>query len=113
MPDIDIFDPAAYFQQKIRELEQEMIAKQARSAILQVNLNNLERTLRTIQSLPEEQQKAIQVEVASLAEARNQTLRSLEALQGEMEALAAKLAALKAARALVGQGEVTTRPAAE
>lgn len=109
MPDIDIFDPRAYFQRKIKELEQEMIAKQTRSAILQVNKANLDRTLETIQGLAGEQQKALQVEVASLAEARNQTLRSIESLQGELAALSAKLAALKSAQALVDAGEILSR----
>lgn len=110
MPDIDIFDPSGFFDQKIKELEQEMIAKQARQAILQVNRANLERTLMILQSLPEEQQKAIQVEVASLAEAKNQTVRAMDALKAELEVLGVKLAALKAARSLVGAGEVITRP---
>ncbi len=110
MPDIDVFDPKAFFAQRIRELEQELIAKQAQCAIQQVNHQNLEQTLTTLQSLPEEQQKALQLEIVSLAEARNQTLRGLEALQGEIGAMGAKLSALKAAQALVAADQAITRP---
>lgn len=104
MSDIDIFDPAAFFAQRIKELEQEIIAKQARTEILQANRQNLEKTLRLLNTLPEAQQRALQMEATSLIEARESTIRTLETLQFEMESLRGKLVALKSARVLLEQG---------
>ncbi|MFO7173822.1 MAG: hypothetical protein DIU70_012800 [Bacillota bacterium] len=106
MPDIDIFDPLAYFEQRIKELEQEVIAKKARAAILQANQTNLEETLSALSQLNPEQQRALQVEVASLTEARNSAKRAIDALNGEIEALTAKLSALRAALSLLQRNHV-------
>lgn len=98
MPDIDVFDPRAYFENKVREMEQEVIAKQARLAICQSNQQRLEQTLSMLESLPAEQVRALQVEIAQLNEARENTVRGIDSLRFEVEQLQAKLAALRAAR---------------
>lgn len=110
MSDIDIFDPLGFFAQRVKDLEQEMIAKQARSEILKVNRSNLEQTLRMLGTLPEEQQKALQMEVSALQEALVGTQRTLDTLHFELDSLGAKLSALRsAARTLSGDAG----PAAE
>lgn len=109
MPDIDVFDPVAFFTQRIRELEQEMIAKKARVEILLTSKANLDRALQTLANLPEDQQKALQVEIASLNEARAQAQRAIDALTAEIELQSAKLAALRAASALLTEDNLAVR----
>lgn len=68
---------------------------------------NLDQTLATLNQLSAEEQRALQMEVASLTEARSSTQRAIDTLNGEMEALGAKLSALRAALSLLRQGNVT------
>lgn len=102
MPDLDFFDPIAYFDQRTRELEEAWTGKKARLELLRANLERLENTLDLMGRLPPEHQKALQVEISSLVEARETTQRSIENLDAEMASLQAKLAALRAARLLLG-----------
>lgn len=104
MADLDFFDPIAYFAQRTQELEEAWTTKKARIELLQANLDRLERTLELLGELSEEHQRALQVEVATLVEARETTRRSIENLDVEMQQLQAKLAALRAAQALLGPG---------
>ncbi|BDG60010.1 hypothetical protein [Caldinitratiruptor microaerophilus] len=112
MPDLDFFDPIAYFEQRTRELEEAWTTKKARLELLQANLDRLERTLELLGELSEEHQRALQVEVAALVEARENTRRTIENLEVEMQQLQAKLTALRAAQALLGPGRNEPAPPA-
>lgn len=101
MPDIQFFDAAGFFAQKISEVEQVLIGKKAEREILSANRENLERTLSTLSLLSGEHQRAIQSELASLKEVLHSTERTMSALDGEIELLTAKLAALQMARDLL------------
>lgn len=101
MPDIPFFDASGFFAQKINEVEQVLISKQAEREILLANQSGLERTLATLALLSAEHQKAIQPEIASLKEVLHSTERNINALDGEIEVLSAKLAALQTARSLL------------
>ncbi len=101
MPDIQFFDAAGFFQQKISEVEQNLIGKKAELEILYANRRNLEQTISTLTMLAPEHQRAIQVELASLKEVLNSTERSIGALEGEVDLLQGKLHALQAARVLI------------
>jgi hypothetical protein len=98
MPDIQIFDAASFFDQKIQETGQALISKRAEAAILVANLRSLARAFDGLKSLPEEHQRALAVEVASMNEVRSSTRRALESLETEIEVLSVKLSALQAAR---------------
>ncbi|MEW8979675.1 MAG: hypothetical protein AB2385_14885 [Symbiobacterium sp.] len=98
MPDIPFFDPIGFFAQKLREVEQQLIAKKAEREILLANQASLEQTLATLALLSPDQQKAIQQEVASLKEVLHSTERTLASLDSEIDMLNAKLQALQAAR---------------
>lgn len=112
MPDLDFFDPIAYFEQRTQELEEAWTTKKARLELLQANLDRLERTLELLGALSEEHQRALQVEVAALVEARDNTRRTIENLEVEMQQLQAKLTALRAAQALLGPGRDGSAPPA-
>lgn len=101
MPDIQFFDALTFFDQKIGELEQNLIAKQAELEILYANRRNLESTLESMAALDPEYQRAIQPELLSLKEVLSSTERSTATLEGEIELLGKKLAALNAARNLL------------
>lgn len=105
MPDIQFFDAAGFFGQKISEVEQVLIGKKAEREILTANRANLEHALSTLSLLSGEHQRAIQSELASLKEVLHSTERSMSALDGEIELLSAKLAALQMARDLLKVGE--------
>lgn len=98
MPDIQIFDAASFFAHKIQETEQNLISKQAEVEILLANQRNLDRVVASMTALPEEQQRSLSVELASLREVRTTTQRAIEGLQAEIGMLTAKLGALKTAR---------------
>ena len=101
MPDIQFFDATGFVNQKINEVEQNLIAKKAELEILYANRRNLDSTIATLGLLPAEHQRAIQTELASLKEVLNATERAIGALEGEVEVLSNKLAALQAARRLI------------
>ncbi|MFZ5823340.1 MAG: hypothetical protein ACOY94_03210 [Bacillota bacterium] len=101
MPDIQFFDAAGFFAQKISEVEQILIGKKAEREILAANRVNLERTLATLSLLSSEQQRAIQSELASLKEVLHTAERTITALDAEIELLTAKLSALQMARDLL------------
>jgi chromosome segregation ATPase len=106
MPDIQFFDAAGFFAQKIAEVEQALISKKAELEILYANRQNLESTITSLALLSAEHQRAIQAELASLKEVLNSTERAIVALEGEVEILSNKLSALQAARNLVQIKEV-------
>lgn len=101
MPDIQFFDAAGFFTQKISEAEQNLIGKKAELEILYVNRRGLEQTIASLIMLPQEHQRAIMVELATLKEVLNTTERSIGALEGEADLLQGKLSALHAARSLI------------
>lgn len=101
MPDIPFFDATGFFQQKITETEQVLISKKAEREILAANQVHLERTLATLGLLSPEHQRAIQSEVANLKEVLNTCERTLGTLDGEIELLTAKLAALQQAQSML------------
>ncbi|MFZ5816618.1 MAG: hypothetical protein ACOY93_15170 [Bacillota bacterium] len=101
MPDIQFFDAAGFFAQKISEVEQILIGKKAEREILAANRVNLERTLASLALLASEHQRAIQSELASLKEVLHSTERTMSALDGEIDLLTAKLTALQMARDLL------------
>lgn len=101
MADIQFFDAAGFFQQKISEVEQMLISKKAEREILAANRTNLERTLATLALLSAEQQRAIQSEIASLKEVLYSCDRTITALDGEIELLSAKLSALQTAQSMI------------
>lgn len=101
MPDIQFFEASGFFAQKIGEVEQHLIGKKAEVEILYANRRNLEQAVASLAMLPTEHQRAIQVELASLREVLSTTERSILTLEGEIEMLSAKLAALQAAKSLV------------
>lgn len=101
MPDIQFFDAAGFFAQKIQEVEQTLIGKKAELEILYANRTNMESTIRSLALLTQEHQRAIQQELNSLKEVLNSTERAIGALEGEIEVLSGKLAALQAARGLL------------
>jgi chromosome segregation ATPase len=105
MPDIPFFDATGYFQQKITETEQVLIGKKAEREILAANRVHLEQTLATLGMLSSEHQRAIQTEVANLKEILNTCDRTIGTLDGEIEALSAKLAALQTAQTMLQVGE--------
>lgn len=105
MPDIQFFDAAGFFHQKIAEVEQNLIGKKAELEILYANRRNLELTITTLSMLPQEHQRAIQLELASLKEVLNSTERGIGALEGEADLLQGKLSALQAARSLIAVNE--------
>lgn len=101
MPDIQFFDAAGFFAHKIQEVEQTLIAKKAELEILYANRSGMESTIRSMALLTPEHQRAIQLELNSLKEVLNTTDRSIGALEGEIDVLSGKLAALQAARSLL------------
>ncbi|MGE5672817.1 MAG: hypothetical protein ACM3XM_02895 [Mycobacterium leprae] len=101
MPDIQFFDAAGFFSQKVGEVEQVLIAKKAELEILNANRRNLESTIGSLALLAPDHQRAIQSELASLKEVLNSTERNLGALEGEIDLLSDKLAALRAAWSLL------------
>ncbi|MDF2630076.1 MAG: hypothetical protein K0R39_3907 [Symbiobacteriaceae bacterium] len=101
MPDIQIFDAAGFFNQKIAEVEQNLIGKKAELEILLANRRNLESSIDTLGSLPPDHQRAILQELVTLKEVLSATLRAISGLESEIELLAGKLAALQAARDLL------------
>lgn len=101
MPDIQFFDAAAFFAQKITEIEQILIAKKAELEIYYANRRNLDDAVATLAQLEPGHQRAIQAELASLKEVMGSTERAIISLEGEIELLANKLAALQSARALL------------
>jgi len=101
MPDIQIFDSAGFFNQKIAEVEQTLIGKKAEMEILLVNRRNLDSAIETLGVLTPDYQRSILQELVSLKEVLTATIRSISALEGEIELLGGKLAALQAARALL------------
>lgn len=101
MPDIPFFDANAFFAQKIGEVEQSLISKKAEVEILYANRRNLEHAIRSLSLLSAGHQRVIQQELSSLREVLTATERSILALESEVELLAAKLAALQAARSIV------------
>ena len=107
MPDIPFFDAAGFFGQKISEVEQTLIAKQAELEILRANKRNLEAAIATLAQLDPAHQKAIQPELASLKEVMGSSERAIMGLESEIDLLGNKLAALQSARALL---EVNDRP---
>jgi hypothetical protein len=109
--DMELFDPVAFFESKIRGLEQELVEKRTQATILEANRNNLMRTLQTLSGLDPEQQKALQLEINALNEARHTTQRNLETVETEISMLLGKLAALRAAQTLVAEQTEEGRPA--
>lgn len=105
MPDIQFFDAAGFFQQKITEVEQTLIGKKAELEIVYANRRNLEATIATVSLLDPVHQKAIQAELASLKEVLGTTERAILGLESEIEILSGKLAALQAARNLLNVSE--------
>lgn len=105
MPDIQFFDAAGFFSQKISEVEQTLIGKKAELEILYANHRNLTTTVGGLGQLAPEHQRAIQHELATLKEVLNSTERAIGALEGEIELLAGKLAALHAAKDLLAVDE--------
>lgn len=101
MPDIQIFDSEGFFNLKIAEVEQNLIAKKAELEILLANRRNLDSAIETLGVLSPDYQRSILQELVSLKEVLSATLRSISALEGEIELLAGKLSALQAARALL------------
>lgn len=101
MPDIQIFDSAGFFNLKIAEVEQTLIGKKAEMEILLANRRNLDSAIETLAVLAPDYQRSILQELVSLKEVLSATLRSVAALEGEIELLGGKLAALQAARALL------------
>jgi hypothetical protein len=101
MPDIQVFDSVGFFNQKISEVEQNLIGKKAELEILLANRRNLDSAIMTLALLDTEHQRAIMPELASLKEVHATTLRSIAALEGEIELMTSKLAALQAARDLL------------
>lgn len=101
MPDIQFFDAAGFFAQKITEAEQVLIAKKAELEISNANRRGLEQTIRNLLLLTPEHQRAIQTELGMLKEVLNTTERNIAGLEGEIDILTAKLAALQAARDLL------------
>lgn len=101
MPDIDIFDPATFFERKIMETEVQIIEKKTRLEIYQVNRRNVERALSCLVQLDAAQQKALQMELLALQEAAGNADKALEALSVEIGQQTGKLNALRAARDLV------------
>ncbi|HWI60722.1 MAG TPA: hypothetical protein VNT75_02660 [Symbiobacteriaceae bacterium] len=101
MPDIQIFDSAGFFHQKIAEVEQNLIGKKAEMEILLANRRNLESAIETLAVLPPDHQRAILQELVSLKEVLSTTMRAIAALEGEIELLTGKLGALQAARMLL------------
>ncbi len=101
MPDIQFFDTAGFFSQKISEVEQILIGKKAEREILSANRANLEQTLQVLSLLATEHQRAIQQELASLKEVLHSSERTMAALDGEIDLLTAKLTALQIARDLL------------
>lgn len=105
MPDIQFFDAAGFFDQKIHEVEQTLIAKKAEVEILQANRRNLEWTISSLALLTSDQQRAIQSELSSLREVLTSTERAIGALEAEIELLTNKWSALLAARNLLNVNE--------
>lgn len=101
MPDIQIFDAAGFFNQKIAEVEQNLISKKAEMEILLANRRNLDSSIETLGSLPPGHQPAILQELVTLKEVLSTTIRATAALEGEIDLLTSKLAALQAARSLL------------
>jgi DNA repair exonuclease SbcCD ATPase subunit len=101
MPDIQFFDAAGFFMQKVSEVEQTLIGKMAELEIVYANRKNLEQTIATMALLDPAYQKAIQAELASLKEVLGSTERSIMGLESEIEILSNKLAALQSARSLL------------
>lgn len=101
MPDIQVFDSTAFFNQKIAEVEQLLIGKKAEMEILLANRRNLDAAIETLAVLAPDHQRAILQELVSLKEVLSTTLRSISGLESEIELLAGKLAALQAARSLL------------
>jgi len=101
MPDIQFFDAAGFFAQKISEVEQTLIGKKAELEILLANRRNLESTIASMALLEPDYQRAIAAELASLKEVLTATQRNIIALEGENELLQGKLNALKAAKELL------------
>jgi len=111
LPDIQFFDAAAFFAQKINEVEQTLIGKKAEMEILRANRRNLEWTIATMALLTPDHQRAIAADLASLKEVLNATERSMGGLEGEIELLSRKLGALQAARELLAISESTEQGA--
>jgi DNA-binding SARP family transcriptional activator len=107
MPDIQFFDAATFFGQKITEVEQTLIAKKAELEILYANMRNLEAAVATLAQLDPAHQKAIGPEMASLKEVTGSTERAIMGLESENDLLSGKLAALQSARSLLS---VSDRP---
>lgn len=107
--DMEVFDPLAFFDQRIGELEEEIDAKRVRAEILSANRANIERTLVQLAVLESEYQRALQMEITSLTEALDSSKRTLEALVAEIDLLHLKLNALRAGQALML--EEVARPA--
>lgn len=101
MPDIQFFDATGFFALKITEVEQVLIGKKAEMEILIANRKNLDSAIHTLALLAAEHQRAIQADLASLKEVLNSTERAIGVLEGEIEMLSGKLAALQAARDLL------------
>jgi hypothetical protein len=101
MPDIQIFDAAGFFNQKIAEVEQNLIGKKAEMEILLANRRNLESSIETLGALPPSHQPAILQELVTLKEVLSTTIRATAALEAEIELLTGKLSALQAARNLL------------
>lgn len=101
MPDMEIFDPLSFFSQRISEVEEQINAKRMRAEILTASQNSLGSTVARMNELDPDHRKALQVEMASLVEALANTERTLEGLEGEIELLSLKHAALRAALSLV------------
>ncbi|HYF96125.1 MAG TPA: hypothetical protein VD969_28285 [Symbiobacteriaceae bacterium] len=101
MPDIQVFDSAAFFDQKIAEVEQNLISKKAEMEILLANRRNLDAAIDTLAILTPDHQRAILQELVSLKEVLSTTLRSISGLESEIELLAGKLGAMQAARNLL------------
>lgn len=101
MPDIQIFDSAGFFNQKIAEVEQNLIGKKAEMEILLANRRNLESSIETLGALPPGHQPAILQELVTLKEVLSTTVRGIAALEAEIDLLTGKLAALQAARNLL------------
>lgn len=101
MPDIQFFDAAGFFAQKISETEQSLISKKAELEILYSNRRNLEMTVDSFGQLSPDQQQVIQAEIASLREVLAATERSIAGLEAEADLLSGKLGALQTARELL------------
>jgi len=101
MPDIDIFDPASFFDRKIQELQEHIIENRTRLEIQQANQRNVERALSCLVQLDPAQQKALQMELLALQEAAANAEKVIEALTVEIASQTGKLSALQAAKDLV------------